>query len=122
LKILADEGIDAPIVDRLRREGHEVAYIAELDPGVDDGTILDLARREGALLVTFDKDFGELIFRQGRAPSGVLLLRLAGLPAHTKAELVTAVLLEHAQELTGAFSVLTAGQLRLRRSGDEQIG
>jgi predicted nuclease of predicted toxin-antitoxin system len=121
LKILADEGIDAPIVDRLREEGHQVIYVAELDPGVDDGTILDLARRQGALLLTFDKDFGELIFRQRRAPSGVLLLRLAGLSAHTKCELVTATLSDHAQELIGAFSVLTPGQLRLRRSGDEEI-
>ena len=106
MKILADEGIDAAIVDRMRQEGHEVIYVAELDPGVDDGSILDLARREGALLLTFDKDFGELIFRQRRAPSGVLLLRLAGLAAESKAELVTSTLSDHEKELIGAFSVL----------------
>ena len=107
MKILADEGVDGPIVDCLRREGHEVLYVAELDPGIDDGTILDLARREGALLVTFDKDFGEMIF---------LLLRLAGLSPQTKSDLVAGALADHAEELTGAFSVLAPGQLRLRRS------
>lgn len=118
MKILADEGVDGPIVEALRQEGHEVIYVAELDSGIDDDTILGLARRERALLVTFDKDFGELIFRQGRAPSGVLLLRLAGLSPLAKSELVVSALAEHASELPGAFSVLAPGQLRLRPSRD----
>ena len=122
MKLLADEGIDGPIVARLRQEGHEVAYVAELEPGIDDEAILDLARRDGALLVTSDKDFGELIFRQGRAPSGVLLLRLAGLSPPTKSDLVAGAVASHAEELIGAFSVLAPGQLRLRRSSDSGDG
>lgn len=52
-----------------------------------------------ALLVTADKDFGELVFRQGHVHSGVMLLRLAGLSNHAKAELVEEVCRDRASEL-----------------------
>jgi hypothetical protein len=70
VKIVADENIDQQIVDRLRSEGHEVLFIAELDPGIDDDAVLLKSRESNAVLVTADKDFGELIFRQHHAPLG----------------------------------------------------
>jgi predicted nuclease of predicted toxin-antitoxin system len=60
MNLLADEGIDKPIVDRLRQDGHQVLYIAEESSGLDDEAILALANRDRALLLTRDKDFGEL--------------------------------------------------------------
>jgi predicted nuclease of predicted toxin-antitoxin system len=65
VKILADEGVDYPIVERLRQRGHWVWYVAEMEPGIYEDVVLDLANREGAVLLTADKDFGELVFRQG---------------------------------------------------------
>mgnify|MGYP002628041632 FL=1 len=62
--LLADEGVERQIVERLRSDGHSVAYIAEMSPGISDEVILAQANDERALLVTFDKDFGELVFRQ----------------------------------------------------------
>jgi len=56
MNLLADEGVDGPIVNRLRQEGHEVAYIAEMSPGIDDDTILHQANDNSALLLTLDKD------------------------------------------------------------------
>jgi predicted nuclease of predicted toxin-antitoxin system len=73
LKIVADESVDRQIVERLRLDGYEVVYIAELDPGIDDETVLDHSRRAKAILLTADKDFGELVFRQHLVHSGVLL-------------------------------------------------
>lgn len=66
MKILADEGVDRPIVELLRQSGHQVWYVAELEPGISDNVVLDLANRERAILLTADRDFGELVFRQGR--------------------------------------------------------
>jgi predicted nuclease of predicted toxin-antitoxin system len=66
LNILADESVDGPIVKRLRQEGHTVQYIAEMTPGITDDMVLELANQEAALLLTADKDFGELVFRQRR--------------------------------------------------------
>src|SRR6202021_1225355 len=79
LKIVADESVDRQIVDRLRMDGHDVMSIAELDPGIDDETVLGHSLRTNAILMTADKDFGELVFRQRLVHSGVLLIRLAGL-------------------------------------------
>lgn len=61
MNLLADESVDRQIVDRLRQDGHAVRYIAEMEPGVSDDTVLDLAYRESILLLTADKDFGELV-------------------------------------------------------------
>ena len=58
--MLADENINQQIVERLRQDGHTVWYVVEMEPGISDDVVLDLANREGALLLTGDKDFGEL--------------------------------------------------------------
>ncbi len=115
MNLLADEGVDRPIVEQLRREGHSVFYIAEMSPGLDDDVILAQANAAKALLLTLDKDFGELVFRQGLIHAGVILIRLAGLQPTTKARLVAAVLREHDAELLNAFSVITPGSVRIRQ-------
>ena len=60
MNLLADEGVDRQIVERLRQEGHHVVYIAEVEPGITDEVVLDRANEINALLITLDKDFGEL--------------------------------------------------------------
>jgi predicted nuclease of predicted toxin-antitoxin system len=90
-------------------------YVAEMSPGVTDDDVLRLATEEGALLVTSDKDFGELVFRQGRAHSGVVLLRLHGTDPSQKGTLTSAVIAEHGEKLANAFSVLEHRQVRIRR-------
>jgi len=115
VKLVADESLDLPIVERLRRDGHDVGYVAEMAPGVSDDKVLALVNQETRLLVTADKDFGELVFRQGRALPGVVLIRLAGLSAGRKADIVASALAAHGQELPGAFTVVTPGAIRIRR-------
>jgi predicted nuclease of predicted toxin-antitoxin system len=114
VNFVADEGLDRQIVERLRRDGHIVSYIAEMQPGMADETVLHLANREPALLRTTDKDFGELVFRQRRLTTGVVLLGLAGLAADRKASLVARALAEHSRRLVGAFTVITPGRIRIR--------
>ena len=115
MKFLADESVDRQIVDRLRKDGHPVRYVAEMEPGVSDDIVLDLAYQETDLLLTADKDFGELVFRQGRLACGILLVRLAGLSPAGKAELVASAVTQHQGELPGAFAVLTPRSFRVRR-------
>jgi predicted nuclease of predicted toxin-antitoxin system len=116
VNLLADESIDGPIVDRLRQEGHRVFYVAEMEPGISDDAVLDLANREAALLLTADKDFGELVYRQGRMTSGIVLVRLAGLSPTHKADIVSLTLRQRLAELPHAFTVVTPGTVRIRRS------
>ena len=74
MNFLADESIDAPIVRLLREAGYRVHYIAETAPSISDATVLDLANRDACPLITADKDFGELVFRQRRVMHGVILI------------------------------------------------
>jgi predicted nuclease of predicted toxin-antitoxin system len=116
MNLLADESIDQPIVVALRQDGHDVVYIAELSPSISDDEVLDRANHGGAVLLTADKDFGELVFRQGRAHTGVVLIRLAGLVPQTKAQTVCHAISEHGPEFVGSFSVISAGLVRIRHS------
>ena len=113
--LLADESVDRFVVERLRQEGHDVVAVTELSPSIADEEVLQQANDRGALLVTADKDFGELVFRQGRIHTGVVLLRLAGLPTAAKVETVAAVFRLHGTELAGAFCVISPGAVRIRR-------
>jgi predicted nuclease of predicted toxin-antitoxin system len=115
MKILADESVDKGIVVRLREDGHEVRYVAELSPGIMDEEVLALAREDKTLLLTADKDFGELIFRQGYVKHGIVLYRLAGLSSSEKAEIISLAITEHSEKLLQAFSVITEKAIRIRR-------
>jgi predicted nuclease of predicted toxin-antitoxin system len=113
--LLADESVDRPVVQRLRVEGHETVYVAEVSPSISDDEVLALANNRGALLLTADKDFGELVYRHKRVHGGVVLLRLDGLSLADKADIVATVLMQRGQELHGAFSVISPGIVRIRR-------
>ena len=64
MRILADTNIDGPIVSALRDAGHDVAWMYEDDRRMVDPNILARAVRDDRLLITFDNDFGTLIFRE----------------------------------------------------------
>jgi predicted nuclease of predicted toxin-antitoxin system len=118
VNLLADEGVDRQIVARLRDEGHSVLYVAEMESGISDEAVLDLANREDRALLTADKDFGELVFRQGLLTrSGVILIRLTGLTPEDKARIVAFTIEEHTAALVlGTFTVITPGAVRIRRT------
>ena len=66
MNFLADESVDQPIVERLRHDGHGVLAVVEMEPSISDETVLKRANQQLSLLLTADKDFGELVFRQRR--------------------------------------------------------
>ncbi len=104
----------------MRADGHE--YVAEFASGVSDETVLRAAHEQDMVLITTDKDFGELVFRQKRLSSGVVLLRLAGLSSVTKASVVSTALRIHTSAIRGAFSVISPAAVRIRHEisvGDE---
>jgi predicted nuclease of predicted toxin-antitoxin system len=68
-------------------------------------------------LITADKDFGELVFRQQQAAHGIILIRLTGLTAQRKAELVAIAVTQHGIDLPGSFTVVSAGAVRIRSLG-----
>lgn len=115
MKFLADENVDAPIVERLRKDSHTILYVLEMNRGISDDEVIHLANKESAVLLTADKDFGELVFRQNRIIYGVILIRLAGLSSQHKADTVAIAIQEHINELAQNFTVITHGAVRIRK-------
>jgi predicted nuclease of predicted toxin-antitoxin system len=117
--LLADESVGRQIVERLQKDGHDVTYIAEMEPGISDETVLQKANEQGAMLLTVDKDFGELTYRQKLMHRGVVLIRLEGLSNLTQAEVVAQALRERGVEFMNAFSVISPGMIRVRITSEE---
>lgn len=115
MKFLADEGVDKPIVDALRNQGFDVVYILEINRGADDDVILAMANTDKRLLLTQDKDFGELVFRLKNVHHGVILIRLDGLRTALKAEIVLNMLVKHADEVISSFTVIQPNAIRIRK-------
>ena len=114
MNLVADEGVERQIVELLRQNGHAVTYVAELAPSISDDEVLQQANDRQAILVTVDKDFGELVFRLNRVAAGVLLIRLEGLTSMTKAMIVSQAIHDHETEIYGKFSVISPGMIRIR--------
>jgi predicted nuclease of predicted toxin-antitoxin system len=79
MRIIANENVMATVVGELRSRGHDVLSVKETIPKAADDAVLARAQSEQRLVITHDKDFGELAFRYGLpAECGVLLIRLSG--------------------------------------------
>lgn len=115
MKILADENLESEIVAALREAGHSVSDIKEMTPGVGDPDVLALANEALALLITNDKDFGELVYRERLFSNGVILLRSGKLEIEERIEFLIDVLREHDEELLRAFTVITPAGVRIRK-------
>jgi predicted nuclease of predicted toxin-antitoxin system len=112
---VADESLDGPIIDALRELGYEVVSIAETAPGTSVSEVLDIAVNARAILLTADKDFGDLVFRQLQLHSGVVLVRLPGSHPNAKAAIVAREIAAHETELQFAFCVISERLTRIRR-------
>ncbi len=80
-----------------------------------NGDVIALAIRENFLLLTSDKDFGEITFRKGMWGQGVVLLRLFGLSPEKKAEIVAKAFESYHQRFEGNFSIITPSSIRIRK-------
>ncbi len=116
MKIVADEKVDRLVMERLRSNGHEVLSIAREFSSSPDTEVLSISNDEHALLITEDKDFGELVFHKKRSHFGVLLVRLEGVSRSERVRMVCDIVLHRGKELANSFSVLTPGSLRTRRA------
>lgn len=114
MQIVADESLERQISDALRHAGHTVYAIAEEAPSIPDMEVLSVANGRQALLITADKDFGELAYRQGLAHHGIVLCRLEGESPEDKADIVQSVFRLYAPEMSGAFCVITPRSVRIR--------
>ena len=115
MKFVADEGVDGSLVSLLREGGHDVIYFAETNQSTDDDVILGLANAENRVLITRDKDFGELVFRLKMVHSGIILVRAEELTSISRSHLVAGFIQSNLTKISGYFIVIQAGTTRLRK-------
>jgi predicted nuclease of predicted toxin-antitoxin system len=112
-KFLANENVPGAAVEAVRRAGVDITWVRDISPGIRDDTVLTLSQAEGRVLLTFDKDFGEMAFEQGKtATPGVILLR-PRLRSPEQVAQFTVALLSQPIDWTGNFCVAQEGRLRV---------
>jgi len=114
MRILVDQNIPRSVVETLREEGHDTVWVQETYPGEDDRTLLSRAVEERRVVLTFDKDFGELAFRTGLPAScGIILVRVTPVAPATIADLIARTLGVR-DDWSGHFSVIEDTRVRMR--------
>lgn len=114
MNLLADESVDFSLVENLRKVNIPIYAIVEDNSGISDPEVLKLAVEQNALLITEDKDFGELVLRFQLPHKGILLLRIFELSQEEKTNLVIETLKKHFEEMKDNFAVLSDNKLRVR--------
>lgn len=114
MRFLADENFPLDAVEALRQNGHDVAWIRTDSPGVADPQVLERAQAEDRIVLTFDKDFGELAFREKLpAMTGIILFRIKAPSSAAIAEKV-AMSIAFRDDWYGHFSVVEDDKIRMR--------
>ncbi len=114
MRFLADENFPGEAITALRAAGHDVAWVRTDAPGSTDRVVLERAVAETRILITFDKDFGELAWRFGLpAHCGVVLFRVAMPPPTGVGAAITDILTQRS-DWPGHFSVVESGRVRMR--------
>lgn len=114
MRFVVDESVEAPIYRRLELAGHGVWSVGAHAAGSSDTEVLNYAQTKDAILLTADKDFGDLVYRGLLQVRGVVLLRLHGLPLTTAVEKAMSAIESVATHLDGSFIVITPEQIRVR--------
>jgi predicted nuclease of predicted toxin-antitoxin system len=109
---LVDECTGPAVAAWLVQQGHEVYSVYDQSPGATDDELLALAYRDDWIVITNDRDFGELIFREGRLHHGVVFLRLDDERPTNKIRVLGALITGHVTQLPNHFVVVTESQVR----------
>jgi predicted nuclease of predicted toxin-antitoxin system len=111
---LVDECVDASLAALLREFGHDVVYMAEVAPRTADTEVLNYAVHENRLLLTEDKDFGDLVFRQARPVPGIMLVRIEPPRRSRKRARLLAAIDRFGDTLFGRYTVVEDARFRSR--------
>jgi predicted nuclease of predicted toxin-antitoxin system len=114
MRWLLDERVDFALVEWLRQAGHDVAYVPDLSPQASDIEVMHLAATDARLLLTEDKDFGDLVFRHALPVPGVLLLRIDASRHEQKPARLAAATDLFGDRLLGQYTVIEDARFRAR--------
>ncbi len=114
MRFLANENFPAPSIALMRQAGYDVRSIQESMPGVKDAVVIAEAQKDDRIILTFDKDYGEIIFKQGVTdPPAVIFLRYRGADPLAAARLVFD-LISGGTNIERVFTVVEVNGIRQR--------
>ncbi|MEN6423122.1 MAG: DUF5615 family PIN-like protein [Smithella sp.] len=114
MKFLIDVGVGKKVENWLRENGYDVLAVRDIDERAKDSKILQFAFETQRMIITMDKDFGELVFNSGKTHAGVLILRLEDADGDQKAAVIKSILQNYEKQLKSAFCVYQDGKLRIK--------
>lgn len=115
LKFLADEGFSFSITSALKNRGFNIKWVGDISPGVSDRVVYDIAQKEDRIILTEDKDFGELAVRFKLKVCGVVLLRISSKEKELRNEMVFELLERFPEKLKGHLIIIDSQKFRFRQ-------
>lgn len=117
MRFLIDENIGEKVVQFLNQQGYSTNHVTEIQIGIEDYQILDLSYLRDSIVITFDKDFGRLVFKEGKAHKGVIFLRLDDQTSSNTIRALQTVLLDKSK-IENYFTVITEkeGKYKIRKT------
>lgn len=112
MKFLADVNVEKPVIDYLLENGHDVKWIPDYNCKMSDDELLNLAKNEERILITNDKDFGELTFLQKKSSIGIILFRIKGHISQEKVRLMELLLKRYQDKLLHHYIVISKNKIR----------
>jgi predicted nuclease of predicted toxin-antitoxin system len=112
--ILADENIDFRIIRVLRNNNFDVYSISEMNSGISDEQVIELARKNKRIILTEDKDFGEWVFAHKITDVGIVFLRYNSIKNNEIIALLVQFLNEKIDSLSSKFTTITINKIRIR--------
>ncbi len=118
MDFLADENFPLDAADRLREAGHDIAAVVRDSPGTSDEAVIERAVREGRVILTFDRDYGGLLYAEPRGaspvPPGVIYFRFDPSPPEEPANYLLDLLDQPEWSVTGKLTVVERDRVRQR--------
>jgi predicted nuclease of predicted toxin-antitoxin system len=113
-KFLIDESSGRKLFKFLSEKNYNVEYVGDVMCGADDLEILKYAENNKIILITNDKDFGELVFRMRRPSHGVIFLRLKNNIPFQRLKYLLYLFDNYSDKIEKNFIVVSESQIRIR--------
>ena len=116
IRFIVDMGVSKKVEEWLSTNDYDIKAVRDIDPKMKDCDVLNYAVTENRMVITMDKDFGELVFNSGLDHSGVLLLRLEDAKSDEKVKTIQEILIKYEDKLKNNFCVYQHGKLRIKKN------
>lgn len=112
IKFIADVNLEKPVIDFLRENGYDVLWVPDYNCEISDKDLLVLANTQNRVLLTNDKDFGEITFLQKKLSAGIILFRVKEQNAQDKIILIKKLLQNYGEKIVNHFIVINKDRIR----------